>query len=328
MKKTLLILFIILNVNVLMAQNVVWGEYGSRTEQRDDAGLRGDAGAISGFFQTPNPVNYPAGATGWWHLLDIRHTNPANNFSMQFSGNFYDQDLYFRKTINDPGAAWSRVLLERSGLTEASTIKSSLLTFKGEGANSNQANNHYGIYQESGDWNFPFPDLVINYHTGIKLVGYHSYGGIRFFGGYSPDGTPTTEVFSVANGDYNVRVKNQLFVADKIGIGTENTGAEKLSVNGKIRAKEIKVETANWPDYVFEPDYKSPSLKELEQFINANKHLPEIPSAKEVEENGVNLGEMNAKLLKKIEELTLYMINQDKRITKQEEIIKTLLKNE
>jgi hypothetical protein len=102
-----------------------------------------------------------------------------------------------------------------------------------------------------------------------------------------------------------------------IGVGTNNP-AEKLSVNGKIRAKEVKVETANWPDYVFSPSYKLPDLKETEKFIKANKHLPEIPSAAEVEKDGVSLGEMNARLLKKIEELTLYIIEQNKRIEKLE----------
>src|SRR5690606_3314054 len=100
-------------------------------------------------------------------------------------------------------------------------------------------------------------------------------------------------------------------VFGNVGIGTD-TPQEKLSVNGKIRAKEIKVETVNWPDYVFETDYQLPDLKETEDFIKTNKHLPGIPSAKEVEEYGVSLGEMNAKLLKKVEELTLHLINQEK----------------
>ena len=108
------------------------------------------------------------------------------------------------------------------------------------------------------------------------------------------------------SGSEKMRIDNN----GNIGVGT-TTPAEKLSVNGKIRAHEIKVETSNWPDYVFEPSYNRPSLSELETFIKVNKHLPEIPSAKEVEENGVSLGEMNAKLLKKIEELTLHLIEHE-----------------
>ncbi len=102
-----------------------------------------------------------------------------------------------------------------------------------------------------------------------------------------------------------------------VGIGTNTTSSYKLSVNGNIRAKEVKIETG-WSDFVFEDDYDLPTLVEVEEFIKANKHLPEIPSAEEVAENGVNLGEMESKLLQKIEELTLYVIEQEKRIKKLE----------
>lgn len=100
----------------------------------------------------------------------------------------------------------------------------------------------------------------------------------------------------------------------KVGIGIETIGEERLAVNGKIRAKEIKVETANWPDYVFEDDYKIISLQELEKYIKERKHLPEMPTAKEVEAGGVELGEMNKLMLKKIEELTLYLIEKDRQL--------------
>ncbi|PWS28863.1 hypothetical protein DHW03_03245 [Pedobacter yonginense] len=98
-----------------------------------------------------------------------------------------------------------------------------------------------------------------------------------------------------------------------IGMGTASP-KEALSVNGNIRAKEIKVEATNWPDYVFEDGYKVGTLGDLEAYIKANRHLPEMPSAKEAEASGVELGEMNRKLLQKIEELTLYVIEQGKEI--------------
>jgi len=112
-----------------------------------------------------------------------------------------------------------------------------------------------------------------------------------------------------------------------VGIGTVNLEDYMLAVNGKIRAKEIKVETG-WADFVFDNNYNLRKIEEVEKFISDYKHLPDIPSAKEVEENGINLGEMDAKLLQKIEELTLYMIEQNKRIEKLEkenEILKTKL---
>lgn len=113
---------------------------------------------------------------------------------------------------------------------------------------------------------------------------------------------------------------NSLFISPtgEFGIGTtlnSNPNNYKLAVDGMIGAKEVKVETnsAAWPDYVFESDYKLEDLKQIESFIVENKHLPGIPSAKEVSENGFSLGDMNVMLLKKIEELTLYVIDLKKK---------------
>jgi hypothetical protein len=108
-----------------------------------------------------------------------------------------------------------------------------------------------------------------------------------------------------------------------VGIGTA-TPTDKLSVNGKIRAKEIKVENSNWPDYVFTAEYQLPSLKETEAFINNNKHLPGIPSQTEVAKSGIDLGDLNAKLLQKIEELTLHMIALEKQNEQQQKEINNL----
>lgn len=101
----------------------------------------------------------------------------------------------------------------------------------------------------------------------------------------------------------------------KVGIGTLNPTAE-LSVNGKIHTKEVRVDLnlTDWADFVFTKDYHLPSLKEVENHIKEKGHLKDIPSAKEVEKNGIYLGEMDAKLLQKIEELTLYTIEQEKKI--------------
>lgn len=99
-----------------------------------------------------------------------------------------------------------------------------------------------------------------------------------------------------------------------IGIGTEVTGTHKLAVEGTIGAREIKVETNGWADFVFKNDYQLRSLSDLESFIQTNNHLPDIPSEQEVKKNGISIGEMNVKLLQKIEELTLYVIDQQKQI--------------
>ena len=109
----------------------------------------------------------------------------------------------------------------------------------------------------------------------------------------------------------------------RVSIGTAVTGSHLLSVGGSIRSQEVVVESG-WADYVFDPDYDMKSLEEVEEFIKENKHLPGIPSAVEVEKNGVNLGEMNAKLLEKIEELTLHQIEMMKMLKQQQEIIEQL----
>ncbi|WP_340064265.1 hypothetical protein [Ascidiimonas aurantiaca] len=114
-------------------------------------------------------------------------------------------------------------------------------------------------------------------------------------------------------------------VDGNVGIGTNTVSAFKLSVNGKIRAKEIKVE-ANWADYVFEDGYHLPSLQQVKQHIQEKGHLINIPSAKEVEENGIALGEMNKRLLEKIEELTLYTLQQEEKLQVQKEANKKLEK--
>ncbi|MDQ0638316.1 hypothetical protein QF042_001881 [Pedobacter sp. W3I1] len=106
-----------------------------------------------------------------------------------------------------------------------------------------------------------------------------------------------------------------------IGIGTTSP-QEKLTVAGKIGAREIKVATNAGADFVFEQGYKLSELTELEEFVKTNKHLPEIPTARQMVENGVNLGELNIKLLQKIEELTLYLIEKDKQLKNEKEVNK------
>lgn len=110
-----------------------------------------------------------------------------------------------------------------------------------------------------------------------------------------------------------------------VGIGTEDTKGFKLGVNGKIAATEVKVANyANWADFVFKKEYKLPSLEEVESHIKRKGHLQNIPSEKEVARNGFYLAEMDAKLLQKIEELTLYTIQQEKEIKKTKEENKNL----
>lgn len=126
------------------------------------------------------------------------------------------------------------------------------------------------------------------------------------------------------NGDVSLAFKR-----GKVGIGTDNTGTHKLAVEGSIGAREIKVQLTGWSDFVFDNDYDLPPLNEVESHIKQKGHLKDIPSARDVAKNGIFLGEMDAKLLQKIEELTLYTIQQEKEIQtlkKQVQEIEVLIK--
>lgn len=148
-------------------------------------------------------------------------------------------------------------------------------------------------------------------HTdGVTSMGTYVYGGIGWLGTFSnsplwfftDDSASPSMIIEQGTGN--------------VGIGTTDLASGyKLSVQGKIAAEEILVDLSGaWPDYVFQDDYKLPSLSELKTSIKKEGHLPDMPSAAEVKDNGVLLGDMNKKLLEKVEQLTLYIINQEERI--------------
>jgi hypothetical protein len=135
----------------------------------------------------------------------------------------------------------------------------------------------------------------------------------------SPSGLKSGGLLVADNFGYANPSKNDLVVKGRVGIGTtlgSNPNNYTLAVNGTVGARKVQVETASgtWPDYVFAPEYALPDLKEVEQFINIHRHLKDVPSAIEAENNGHDLGSMDVVLLKKVEELTLYIIQQQKEI--------------
>ncbi|WP_417801109.1 hypothetical protein [Tenacibaculum sp.] len=155
---------------------------------------------------------------------------------------------------------------------------------------------------------------------GLNTSRYIRFGEENYLGAFiNYDGTANILNIGVnnvnaaeASNDYNAI--SIIRSSGKVGIGTTTTGSHKLAVEGSIGAREIKVEGSGWSDFVFENEYELPTLKEVENHIKENGHLKDIPSAKEVEKNGFFLGEMDAKLLQKIEELTLYTIEHEKKI--------------
>ena len=177
------------------------------------------------------------------------------------------------------------------------------------------ANNFYGFGQSSSSKpidiragsHYPY---VFNWHEGLTFSAHSTYGGIRFYNQGYPDmfGTAVM-VMSITN--------------NNVGIGTSNP-TSKLTVAGNINSREVKVTVDAGADFVFENDYNLPSLDSVDKYIKENKHLPEIASADEMKKDGINLSEMNIKLLQKIEEMTLYMIEQNKSIEELKQEIKNI----
>ncbi|SHF94805.1 hypothetical protein [Dysgonomonas macrotermitis] len=176
-----------------------------------------------------------------------------------------------------------------------------------------QMNDNF-TYQDKTVGHYSFGWNSDSWYSGAGSLWQSGYGGIKFF----------------TKGQYRMGIHN----SGNVGIGIDNP-TQKLDVAGNIKAtgayingivyaNEVKVETTQWSDFVFAPDYKLRSLDEVKAHLEEHKHLPDIPSEKEVKENGVSLGEMQAKLLQKIEELTLYVIKQEEKNKALEEEIQNL----
>lgn len=157
-------------------------------------------------------------------------------------------------------------------------------------------------------------------------------GGFTQFG---LKGTGRTYHIGVGNTGSAFGLSNRFFIWDQnaslprlvidangsVGIGTTNIdNTYKLFVEGGIRSRKLKVDQSAWPDYVFDTAYQLRPLAAVQEFIDQKKHLPDVPSAQEVEKEGLDIGETQAVLLRKIEELTLYIIELNKRL---EELEKT-----
>jgi len=157
--------------------------------------------------------------------------------------------------------------------------------------------------------------------SGQMLIGWNRSAGGGETDFISNPGGGGTGGFSFYNYD-DTGVMSQLLSIQgngSIGVGTEITNGYKLAVKGSVVATSVKVQLMDvWPDYVFEKSYKRLSLSQLESYINKEKHLPEMPSAQAVSQDGIDLGDMNSKLLRKIEELTLYLIEKDNELKKQQ----------
>ena len=173
---------------------------------------------------------------------------------------------------------------------------------------------------------------------GLQLIGGNLYSDRSLFLGGATDyywrmervqGDGSLRIYSRKNTTDPEIIGLSIFENGNVGIGTGSVFPDaRLAVKGLIHTNEVRVDLAGsvMPDYVFSSNYKLRSLREVETFIQKNHHLPEIPSAFEIENDGLNLKEMNLALLKKIEELTLYMIEANKNIKDLENEVRLLKK--
>ncbi|MGN7812450.1 hypothetical protein [Flavobacterium sp. 22076] len=159
--------------------------------------------------------------------------------------------------------------------------------------------------------------LSVGNNHGVKLsVGNSAWQNTSIIEtGYTAETGDFTDIKAASYGYSNGLIR--ILRNGNIGIGITNP-KNKLDVNGAIHSQEVKVDMDGWSDFVFKKDYILPTLEEVEKHIIEKGHLENIPSEEEVLKNGINLGEINAKLLQKIEELTLYIIE----LKKENEIIK------
>ena len=152
------------------------------------------------------------------------------------------------------------------------------------------------------------------------VVGFNSDTATLFVGPSTGVGTFGKVGIATSSPIRTFDVNGMSHFADTMSIGTTKTNGSMLAVAGKISAEEIELSlTTTWPDFVFSSSYQLNTLAQVEEHINKYSHLPNVPSAEEVAKKGINIAEMDAILLQKIEELTLYTIAQQKQLDEQYE---------
>jgi len=173
---------------------------------------------------------------------------------------------------------------------------------------------------DGGYGGIDFTDNGIGYSQAAKIYTFRSLSSGEYYGftnDYDGAGAQLSIIAKQSSGNITfytgdpATMKMKITSSGNVGIGTTNP-AYKLDVLGTIRAKEVLVNLVGGADFVFEKGYKLLPIEHVANYVQENKHLPDIPSATEMVKNGVSMGDMQVKLLQKVEELTLYAIQQDK----------------
>jgi uncharacterized coiled-coil protein SlyX len=255
---------------------------------------------LSGVYNSSNLTptsSTPDKSHSWQHLFVTRHPNPNNDNQLQIASSFAVNDrLFFRKIaadLNPSNTDWNELATRGANTFNGNQNVNGQISVSGTNA-FNFSSFGGGLYMLDDQWIRTYGNKHFYHNTGIMRT-----DGILQVG---------------PNGDRFVVNTNGF-----VGIGTVSPDA-KLTVNGQIHTKELRIDVQSpmtVPDYVFANDYKLKTLNEVDQYVKANSHLPEIPSAAAMAQNGMLVSEMNLSLLKKIEELTLYAIEQQKKLDAQ-----------
>ncbi len=251
-----------------------------------------------------NYVSFRSSTSSQMNMVFYSQNDAKWNFYTSSDGKFH-----FRKTDNNPGGGVKMTLdgdnvgIGTSSPQEKLQVHGGALVASNKGASGITDISNYG--SASGLFVGNAGSILDNDNNTLNIV---SRANLEFVVD-ELSGSSKKAMYIKTNGN--------------VGIGTATPDA-KLAVNGDVHAQEVKVDMTGWPDYVFDEDYDLPTLKEVEKHIKEKGHLFNIPSAKEVEENGIHLGEMNKLLLEKIEELTLYTIYQEKKLKEQEKRLKKI----
>ncbi len=263
---------------------------------------------VDGQPETTNGVVYLAAGTS-----GLVATSPTSSFQTY---------LKLTASTSNTGASSNKIQF----VTYGNEVKMSVLGNGNVGIGTTNPSTKIDIIHNDG-----VEGIRLRTNTGTENIIYSYYddgaGSDLTHNIYTVSGNAIYNQYSAGGVLKNVFNSNGIsyITGGNLGIGTTDTFGYKLAVNGTIGAKEVIVETTSlWPDYVFGEEYKLPSLNEVEAFAKTNKHLPNVPNQQEVKENGVNVGEMNVILLKKIEELTLYIIEQQKQINSLTEKVNAL----
>lgn len=281
-------------------------------------GLMLSASSTFAQFNTPWTTNTSNSASSGYIGVGTKSTNgatntPLPNFNFQVHGVAdYIESVRGGGTLNHGKTS-------RIGLTNS--ISGNAFD---DGAVLRMSENNFSILnQESGNFSLGLPSLILTFHNSSNRI---------WLGGSAQTGNDYAKFNIVVNDDHGLlikttavgktalKIKNHSDIASAIEIFGTSTAQPNFKVfgSGTVYARKYVTTLNNFPDYVFQPDYQLMPLTELRNYIQTNRHLPNVPSATTIESEGADLGELNRILVEKVEELTLYILQMETRINELE----------